>query len=70
MNPEDVVGLDTIAERTRRGKSTVRQWRDRFDDFPEPRHLGTATGQGSAPWWNWADVERWLDAHPKLGNRQ
>ena len=70
MNPNDVVGLDIIAKRTGVTKSTVRQWRTRFGDFPAPRHLGEATGNGSAPWWDWLEVEKWLDLHPTLGNRQ
>ena len=69
MKPEDVIGLDGIANRCGVSKSTVRQWRSRFGDFPQPGRLGGTDGPGSAPWWNWQQVETWLDQHPTLGNR-
>ena len=69
MEPTDVVGLHEIATRCHVSKSTVRQWRDRFPDFPQPNHLGPTTGNGSAPWWDWTRVEVWLDLHPSLGRR-
>ena len=69
MKPSDVVGLDLIAIRCNVSVSAVHKWRDRYTDFPQPNHLGTATGNGSAPWWDWTEVVVWLDQHPKLGNR-
>ena len=69
MKPDDVVGLDIIAQRCGVTKAAVRGWRSRFGDFPAARHLGDATAAGSAPWWDWSKVEAWLDKHPTLGNR-
>ena len=69
MNPQDVIGLHGIAIKCDVSKATVQQWRTRFGDFPTPAHLGPTSGRGSQPWWDWSEVEAWLDLHPSLGNR-
>ena len=70
MRPEDVIGLDGIAKKCDVSVSAVRQWRDRFVDFPAPAGYTSKTrGPGSTPWWDWTEVKAWLDKHPKLGNR-
>jgi hypothetical protein len=64
----DVVGFPQIAERTGRSKVTVRGWKNDYEDWPEPRgYLSEAQGgPGSAPWWLWWDIERFLDRHPAM----
>ena len=75
MNPDDVirigdmVTMHDIAKLCDVSKPTVAQWRTRFGNFPTPNYLGPARGNGSQPFWNWTDVESWLDLHPTLGNR-
>lgn len=69
MEPSDVVGYGDIAKKCDISKSAVRAWKDRYDDFPRPNYIGPATGNGSAPWWDWTEVSEWLDEHPNLGNR-
>jgi predicted DNA-binding transcriptional regulator AlpA len=51
----DLVGVAEIAQRAGVKRDTIRQWRRRHPDFPQPL-IRLATG----PVWDYAEVERWM----------
>jgi hypothetical protein len=52
---EAIVGVPEIAERAGTTPGTVRTWRSRHADFPEP--IATLA---AGPVWAWSDVARWI----------
>lgn len=64
---EDLVGMGDIATRVGVTPYAVRKWRERFTDFPTPVANVGSDGTGAAPGWDWVMVERFLDAHPRIG---
>ena len=54
----DIVGLSEIAERVHVEVGTVRQWRKRYDDFPEPLLV---LRMGNL--YLWPEVEEWVHRH-------
>ena len=50
----DLVGTTEIAERLAIQTQTVRRWRQRHPDFPDP--VGHVAGN---PAWHWADIRTW-----------
>ena len=57
---EQIVDIQTIAERLEVEPETVQDWWEGYDAFPMPRHTLPST-----PLWFWADVELWAEV--KIG---
>ncbi len=64
------VGKTLIAAKAGVTVAAVEKWAQR-DDWPDARgYLGAVTeGPGSMPYWDWPDVEAFLDRNPTLGKR-
>ena len=54
----DLVTLEQVAEQTGRKKCAVRQWRQRYPDFPPS--CCPSWFPMEQPLFNWADVRLWL----------
>lgn len=50
-----LVGISEIAEKAGVQANTVKVWRQRHDDFPEP-----LAQLKMGPVWSWTDVEPWV----------
>jgi predicted DNA-binding transcriptional regulator AlpA len=60
LDCDDIVDLTEIAKRAGTTPGTVRSWRYRHPEFPQPVAM-LAVG----PVWRWADVEPWLATRRK-----
>lgn len=54
---DELVGVTEIAERRGTSTGTIRQWRYRHSDFPQP--VATLS---MGPVWRWGDVASWLQS--------
>lgn len=57
----DPVGVHEIAERLGVTRFAVYRWRERHDDFPDPRWV-----VHGGPAWDWPDVARWAISTGRL----
>jgi predicted DNA-binding transcriptional regulator AlpA len=59
----DLVGIAEIALRAGVARDTIRKWRQRHPDFPQPL-ITLATG----PVWDYAEIQAWI-AKPRPPGR-
>lgn len=52
---DDLVSAQEISERCDCEVVTVRKWRDRYEDYPEPIIVFS-----SGPLWDWREIAKWL----------
>lgn len=64
IDPDNIGDMAAIAEDVGVSPATVKSWRQRHDDFPEP--IATLA---IGPVWDLEEVTEWIASHPRTRGR-